>query len=340
MHEDDLTIAQYRGNLFDHPDRRTDHAHPASRMKVSVVIPCYNVASYLQRCLEHVFAQTHRDLEVICVNDGSTDDGLAILRVLETQSPFPFTIIDQRNQGAPAARNAGLGLATGLYVQFLDADDVIMPGKISGQVALAKQFNQPDLIIGSSRTIAADGRMVQETIQRNGAHDPWMDLMANHLNVTSTILWERNAVLAVGGWDVTLRSSQEYDLMFRMQQRRVSVVFDEHPLTEIHKRPGSITHTNQASNWVRFVELRARILEHVGSTQPERDLRPFHQVLFDSIRVLYPLDRKAALRYYAALLPSDFRPRTSPTTRSGYLLLHQVIGFDLANRIRALLRGA
>ena len=309
-------------------------------MKVSVVIPCYNVASYLQRCLEHVYAQTHRDLEVICVNDGSTDDGLTVLRVLEKQCPFPFKLIDQRNQGAPAARNAGLGLAQGRYVQFLDADDVIMPGKIAGQVALALQFNLPDLIIGSSRTIETDGRMVQETIHRNGVHDPWMDLMANHLNVTSTILWERNAVLAVGGWDVSLRSSQEYDLMFRMHQRRVSVLFDEHPLTEIHKRPGSITHTNRASNWVRFVELRARILEHVRLTEPQRDLGPFYQVLFDSIRVLYPLDRKAALKFYAQLLPPGFSPGTSPTTRKGFLVLHKLLGFDLANRVRGLVRNA
>jgi glycosyltransferase involved in cell wall biosynthesis len=307
-------------------------------MKVSVIIPCYNVARYLQRCLEHVFAQTYRDIEVIAVNDGSTDDSLAVLRAMEPQSPFPFRIIDQPNQGAPAARNAGLALACGTYVQFLDADDVLLPGKIASQVKLARDQGMPDLIIGSSRTLAPDGTLLYETVQRNDQHDPWLDLMANHLNVTSTLLWAREAVVAVGGWDVRLRSSQEYDLMFRMHQRRVSVAYDAAILTEIHKRSGSITLTNQGANWVRFVELRARILEHVRTTLPGRDLRPFHQVLFDSIRVLYPLDRKAALEFHRTLLPKAFKPAPSPTTTRSYVALHNIVGFDLANRVRSLLR--
>lgn len=308
-------------------------------MKVSVVIPCYNVAPYLQRCLDHVFSQTYRDLEVICVNDGSRDDTLAVLRILETKSPFPFHIIDQPNQGAPAARNAGLAVATGSYVQFLDADDVILPEKIGHQFRMAQDFGHPDLIIGSSRTVSPSGALLAETIQRTGARDPWMDLMANHLNVTSTLLWRREAVIAVGGWDVSLGSSQEYDLMFRMQQRRVSVVFDEQVLTEIHKRSGSITLTNQGSNWIRFVQLRARILEHVRRTLPDADLKPYVQVLFDSIRVLYPLDPNAAVRLHEELIPADFTPTTSPATRPGYLVMHRLLGFRWANRLRALVRG-
>ncbi|MEZ4756849.1 MAG: glycosyltransferase family A protein [Flavobacteriales bacterium] len=307
-------------------------------MKVTVIVPCYNVAPYLQRCMEHVFAQVHRDLELIAVNDGSTDDSLAVLRALEPRSPFPFRIIDQPNQGAPAARNAGLALARGVYLQFLDADDVLLPGKIAEQVRLAQAFGDPDLVIGSSRTLAADGTLLYETVRRSGMHDPWMDLMSNHLNVTSTLLWSREAVAAVGGWDVRLRSSQEYDLMFRMHQRRVSVVYDPAVNTEIHKRSGSITQTNQGGNWIRFVELRARILEHVRRTEPQRDLQPFHQVLFDSLRVLYPLDRTAALRLYRELIPADFTPRSSPTTTRSFLLLHKVLGFDGANRLRNLLR--
>lgn len=307
-------------------------------MKVSVVVPCYNVERYLQRCLEHVYAQTHMDIEVIAVNDGSTDNSLAVLRAMEPLSPFPFRIIDQPNLGAPAARNAGLAVASGSYVQFLDADDVLLPFKIAAQVKLAMDSGMPDLIIGSSRTMAPDGTLLYETVQRNDQHDPWMDLMANHLNVTSTLLWSRKAVVAAGGWDVRLRSSQEYDLMFRMHQRRVSVAYDPAPNTEIHKRSGSITLTNQGANWVRFVELRARILEHVRSTQPGRDLLPFHQVLFDSIRVLYPQDRKAALQFHRTLLPKDFKPAPTPTTTRNYLALHSIVGFDLANRLRGLVR--
>lgn len=308
-------------------------------MKVSVIIPCYNVAQYLQRCLDHVFSQSFRNLEVICVNDGSRDDTFMLLRILETQSPFPFHIIDQPNQGAPAARNAALALATGTYVQFLDADDVILPEKIGHQVHLAEQHGQPELIIGSSRTLSPTGTLLVETIQRSGMRDPWLDLMANDLNVTSTLLFKREAVLAAGGWDNALKSSQEYNLIFRMLQRGASMVFDDQVLTEIHKRGGSITQTNLGDNWVRFVQLRARILDHVRLTQPDKELKPYYQVLFDSIRVLYPLDPHSAVQFYKKLIPADFTPTTSRTTRPGYLLMHGLLGFNWANRLRAVVHG-
>lgn len=308
-------------------------------MKVSVVIPCYNVAPYLQRCLDHVFGQSYRNLEVICVNDGSRDDTLQLLRTLETQSPFPFQIIDQPNQGAPAARNAALALATGSYVQFLDADDVILPNKIAHQVHLAEQNGLPELIIGSSRTLSSTGTLLVEIVQSTSMRDPWLDLMANDLNVTSTLLFKTEAVREAGGWDNTLKSSQEYNLIFRMLQRGARLVFDDQVLTEIHKRGGSITQTNLGDNWVRFVQLRARILDHVRRTQPGMDLKPYYQVLFDSIRVLYPLDPPSAVQFYKELVPADFTPTTSRTTRPGYLLMHGLLGFSWANKLRALVHG-
>ena len=92
---------------------------------VSVVIPGYNVASYIEASLASVYAQTHKPREVICINDGSTDDTLALLHRLQNIYP-DLIIIDQPNGGACSARNAGLHAATGTWVQFFDGDDVIL----------------------------------------------------------------------------------------------------------------------------------------------------------------------------------------------------------------------
>ena len=90
--------------------------------KISVIIPVYNVEKYLRECLDSVVNQTLRDIEIICVNDGSTDNSLEILKEYEKQDSR-IKIIDKKNEGAGAARNLGLKSATGDYVIFFDSDD-------------------------------------------------------------------------------------------------------------------------------------------------------------------------------------------------------------------------
>lgn len=93
-----------------------------SNVKVSVIMPVYNVELYLEECLDSVLGQTLRDIEVICVDDGSTDSSLDILRRYERQDAR-VKIIQQKNLYAGVARNQGLEVATGTYVVFLDSDD-------------------------------------------------------------------------------------------------------------------------------------------------------------------------------------------------------------------------
>ncbi len=95
---------------------------------VSVIIPCYNAAAVVS-----AFAQSHRPLEVICVDDGSTDATPDVLARLQEQYPT-LRVIRQANGGALRARNTGMATATGTYVQFLDADGEIVPDKIARQV--------------------------------------------------------------------------------------------------------------------------------------------------------------------------------------------------------------
>lgn len=93
---------------------------------VSIIIPCYNVAPFMKKCLDAVCAQTLRDIEIICINDGSRDGTLDILREYEAGDER-FIVIDQPNAGVAAARNAGLDAASGEYIGFVDPDDCISP---------------------------------------------------------------------------------------------------------------------------------------------------------------------------------------------------------------------
>ena len=94
--------------------------------KLSIIIPVYNVEPYLRQCLDSVVNQSLRDIQVICVNDGSTDGSLAILREYETRDSR-IEIIDKPNGGQSSARNAGIERVRGKYLYFLDSDDWITP---------------------------------------------------------------------------------------------------------------------------------------------------------------------------------------------------------------------
>ena len=92
--------------------------------KVSVIVPVYNLESYIERCLDSLLMQDYDDLEIILVNDGSTDKSLEIIEKYAQQSES-IIVINQKNSGVSSARNAGIEKATGFFIAFVDGDDYI-----------------------------------------------------------------------------------------------------------------------------------------------------------------------------------------------------------------------
>ncbi len=95
---------------------------------ISVIIPVYNVAEYIDRCIESLLSQTYSNIEIILINDGSKDNSSAICHNLANLHQEKIKVIDQENKGVSAARNAGLDIATGEYIAFVDADDWVSSG--------------------------------------------------------------------------------------------------------------------------------------------------------------------------------------------------------------------
>lgn len=105
--------------------------------RISVIIPVYNVADYLPECLESVLNQGHRDLEVILINDGSKDESGAICDAYAARDSR-IRVIHQKNAGAAAAKNAGLRIATGEYLSFVDSDDYLEPNVYGYMLSVLK----------------------------------------------------------------------------------------------------------------------------------------------------------------------------------------------------------
>ena len=118
-----------------------NHRNP----KVSVIIPVYNVEKYLRDCLDSVVGQTLEEIEIICINDGSTDNSLEILKEYESKDER-IKIIDKENGGLSSARNAGIKEAKGEYTLFVDSDDMVSRGLCKNAYYLAKIYGDVDAI--------------------------------------------------------------------------------------------------------------------------------------------------------------------------------------------------
>jgi glycosyltransferase involved in cell wall biosynthesis len=107
---------------------------------VSVIIPIYNVGKYINKCIETIIKQTHRNLEIILINDGSLDDSGAICDKY-AERDRRIIVIHKQNAGVSAARNSGIEVASGDYVCFVDGDDYVMPDYVEYMLYLAQKYN-------------------------------------------------------------------------------------------------------------------------------------------------------------------------------------------------------
>lgn len=121
-------------------------------MKVSIIIPVYNVAPYIYECIDSVFKQTYTNIEIIIVDDCGTDNSMNIIHNYLSANKFhQYKILHhQCNKGISAARNTGIQYATGDYIYLIDSDDYIYNDCIENFINIAKKYNYPDIIIGKT----------------------------------------------------------------------------------------------------------------------------------------------------------------------------------------------
>lgn len=311
-------------------------------MKISVIIPCWNVEALLPATLDSVLAQEHQNLEIICVDDGSTDGTPAVLQHYVQRSGGRMQVLRQTNHGACAARNAGLALATGEWLQFLDADDVLDPKKLSGQVGLLLSSraqsrddkSNPVLIVGDYEKIMPNGLL----LPTEALYDrPWMALIRTRMGTTSANLWRKDAVERVGGWRTDLASSQDYELMFRLLKDGGAVLWDKRIATHVLKRvAGSISQTGVQDNWRRYIALRRAMKDHLKATDAQRfrpEIMALDQYLFMAIRILAMYDLKEAVREFKGAISRGFRPEVSQAITEKYVFLFNLFGFANAERL-------
>lgn len=141
---------------------------------VSIIVPVYNTEKRLSRCIGSICAQTWQNLEILLLNDGSTDGSLAVCEEFRARDPR-IRVIDKENTGVSDTRNVGLGLARGKYIQFSDSDDYLDPD-CTRRLAEAAEANEADLVVAPYRMVIARGmsfaRGLQEKIAPTQKDEP------------------------------------------------------------------------------------------------------------------------------------------------------------------------
>ncbi|WP_051463184.1 glycosyltransferase family 2 protein [Deferrisoma camini] len=185
---------------------------------VSVVIPCFNAARYVAETLSSVLAQTYPRLEVIVVDDGSTD---GTLDVLHSFREAVTVVRHDRNRGVAAARNTGAGLARGEFLAFVDADDLWTPQKLTRQIEAA---SEPDVVL----LVHTDLGYIDETgaphprpwpMWTTADGDCFAELLRSNGVAASAALVRRPAFERCGGFEEGLRGTEDYHLWLRLTLR-------------------------------------------------------------------------------------------------------------------------
>lgn len=220
---------------------------------ISIVIPAYNQAEYLEDCLDSCYNQTIQAHEIIVVNDRSTDNTQEIAeRYAFRQFPAiesPVRVINQVNKGLPSARNTGIMNATGQYVFFLDADDMIREDTIEKLTSAIQQSNC-DIVAPSFRTF---GKSEGEVILKM----PTMEEMkvANRLGYFCAV--RRSALLEVGGFSPRMKYGYEdYHLWFDLLGRMKSLCILQEPLVMYRIKEKSMIHDAQAHHEELMAQIR------------------------------------------------------------------------------------
>jgi len=308
-------------------------------MLVSVIIPCFNVELFISECLDSVLAQTHTNTEIICVDNNSTDDTLQLLNNYQERFPQKITILQEKKKGASSARNKGISIAKGEWFQFLDADDLLLPEKIKTQIEIAITKKDIGFIAASSKKLKVDLKL---SIDNPFIDDPFKGIFTTALGNTCANLFNAKSIKSISGWDESIKSSQEYDLMFRLLKSNAEIAYDSNPLTVIRERAsGQISQGNPKTRWIRYIELRLTIINYLKKNKTiyfEANKDFYEQFLFSNIRTLAKYDLVAAIKLFNDNFEKTFVPKISAASTKSYIVLYQLVGFKLTEKIKSYMK--
>jgi len=234
---------------------------------VSVIIPAYNCSRYIKETIESILGQNGAtDIEIIVINDGSTDDTGEIARAFGE----PVRVIDQANSGVCVARNHGIREAKGAFIALVDHDDYWLPNKLVNQLAAFESHPNVDVVFsgfvrwyGDNENGRFESPSAFEEMGKPQGIDSefsgWIyhQMLLDSWVLTSAALARSPIIVASGGFDESLPFSEDWDFWLRIS--RTSQFIKLREVTTLYRQ-----HPNQGSRVTRPIDYRTRLLENAS----------------------------------------------------------------------------
>ena len=245
---------------------------------VSVIIPVYNASRFIRQTIESVLSQTYKNLELIIVDDGSTDDSPEIIKSFKDSR---IVFIRQKNKGVSAARNTAVAASSGKFIALLDHDDIWFPEKLEKQIPLFEKNPETGLVYSDIGYIDADGKQVSWMLKQFEPHRGYVlkELFLNDFIPCLTAVFRRDVLKKTGLFNEKYRFAEEYDLFLRIA-RYYQVDFVDEVLAcyRVHE-------TNLSRNVIAGYLENIEILESFYHNVPE--VKNFEHVARERISKMY-----------------------------------------------------
>lgn len=313
-------------------------AEVSSQPLVSILVPAYNAESWIRQCLDSALEQTYARTEIIVVDDGSTDGTADVIRKYDGR----VRLVAGQHAGGNAARNQLLSEARGEWLQFLDADDYLLPEKVASQMERVADI--PDLDVVYCPVLLMDQGQSPRVLPLEEGDDITLHFLRwGHLN-TNAFLFRREALTEVGGWNVNQAACQEHELLYRLVRagKKFSMV----------NRPGAVYRWHQATTVsrkdpLRTLRLKLELLEKMQDyLQSRNQLTARHRKeLFagrmEAARSAWKVDPELARRIAGQARSTGlWWISYSPALPASFQFTLRVLGFAGAERLASLMRRA
>lgn len=272
---------------------------------VSIIIPVYNKAAFIGETLESALRQTYPHVELILVNDGSTDGSSEKLKTYSKQFPDRIKLIDSPNRGVSAATNLGIKAAKGEYIQFLDADDCLSPDKIERQVSLLQ--GKSSALMASCEWVMFRDYIGKEIHVPYGVFDDfpsglvWLLRAWNHQEMMQPASWltHRELILKAGPWNESLCINQDGEFFCRVLLQCQGIAYE--PKGKVFYRIPGESNVSQQKSEEAFSSLlesyrsyQESVLAHEDSKRVRVALKKVYQkFLYDAFPLFPELRRNA-----------------------------------------------
>ncbi len=228
---------------------------------VSIVIPTYNRENIICKAIDSALSQTFKNLEIIIIDDGSTDRTKTVLEKYGARLHYFY----QENRGISGARNTGINRCSGDYVAFLDSDDYWLPEKLEKQIALFQKHPEYGMVACQCASIGPDGEFRQKN-RPGKSGSVLLDLFKKNFIRTSSAVIKKDCFLKAGLFDETLKECEEYDLWLRIAAC-CDVGFINEPLAVYTDNPkGASTDSLRG----RLYRLQVLEKDYLKQTVPDR----------------------------------------------------------------------